>query len=121
MQLQSCGDDDPISSIACNWNDPFLCANKGDIRIKNKSTTRYINRIYLVENCNSSWGGGTAVSLAPDGSISYELDSEDKYDIKAVWEDGYCGYATRIEVPHGGENKVTLNRETPCNMSETSC
>jgi hypothetical protein len=122
-QLQSCGDDDPISAVACNWNDPFFCAREGDLTLINSSTSRSIVRLYMTKDCTGGWGNTLGITIAPHGSITFDdLDSDDKYNVKADWSDDTCDTKFGIEIPHGGEKEQTLARNPAgCNINQISC
>ena len=123
MQLQSCDGDDPVSAVACTWNDPIFCIKDGGIKFINGSTTRNIVRIYFVENCAAGWGNGQTVNIGPGGQIRYKkLDSGDKYNVKADWSDNVCDMKFGLEVPYGGYKEQILNRDpVSCNIAATAC
>lgn len=124
LQLQSCSDedDDYAIELACKFNNPVFCNDRGYLKYVNNSTSRHIIRIYLVEGCSNGWGNGMSVNVSPQSSVRFRLDSGDKYDVKADWEDNTCDTKLDQEVPYGTEKEQILTRDPLfCNINATSC
>jgi hypothetical protein len=122
LQVQACGDDkDLLSEITCQWKDPVFCNQEGELRLKNKSSTLDITRLYIVRKCSTGWGGGFSINMAPDESATFTRHYDKQYDIKAEFSNGDCDIRLNREVPPGGVDKVTLRPNQACDITATNC
>jgi len=122
-QLLSCGNEDRdlLSDVTCTWKDPILCDQLGEIRIKNKSTTFNIVRLYVVRTCETAWEGIYDVTITPDESARIERHFDKSYDIRADFSNSECDIQRNVKAPPGGEIKVTMSPNPICNINDTHC